>query len=56
VNRRANYKLGQAFDGTIGEAVRDAKANKLCFHKAGTYFENARQITYTSNHPRLRQC
>ncbi|QDS76789.1 hypothetical protein FKW77_002249 [Venturia effusa] len=26
---------GQAFDGTIGEAVRDAKANKLCFHKAG---------------------
>jgi hypothetical protein len=28
---------GQAFDGTIGEAVRDAKANKLCFHKAGTF-------------------
>lgn len=26
---------GQAFDGSIGEAVRDAKANKLCFHKAG---------------------
>lgn len=29
---------GQAFDGTIGEAVRDAKANKLCFHKAGKSF------------------
>jgi hypothetical protein len=29
---------GQAFDGTIGEAVRDAKANKLCFHKAGEFY------------------
>jgi hypothetical protein len=28
---------GQAFDGTIGEAVRDAKANRLCFHKAGKW-------------------
>jgi hypothetical protein len=26
---------GQAFDGTIGDAVRDAKANKMCFHKTG---------------------
>lgn len=26
---------GQAFDGSIGETLRDAKGNKLCFHKAG---------------------
>jgi hypothetical protein len=26
---------GQAFDATIGEAVRDAGANRICFHKAG---------------------
>jgi hypothetical protein len=26
---------GQAFDGSIGETIRDAKGNKLCFHKAG---------------------
>ncbi|TID20022.1 hypothetical protein E6O75_ATG07482 [Venturia nashicola] len=32
---------GQAFDGTIGEAVRDAKANKLCFHKAGDFIRQA---------------
>ncbi|KAF2420007.1 hypothetical protein EJ08DRAFT_32325 [Tothia fuscella] len=32
---------GQAFDGTIGEAVRDAKANKLCFHKAGDLIQQA---------------
>jgi hypothetical protein len=31
---------GQAFDGTIGEAVRDAKANKLCFHKAGEFLSD----------------
>jgi hypothetical protein len=29
---------GQAFDGTIGETIRDAKGNKLCFHKAGEWF------------------
>jgi hypothetical protein len=29
---------GQAFDGTIGETIRDAKGNKLCFHKAGKSF------------------
>jgi hypothetical protein len=26
---------GQAFDCTIGEAVRDAQANKICLHKTG---------------------
>jgi hypothetical protein len=32
---------GMAFDGTIGESVRDAKANKLCFHKAGDFIKQA---------------
>jgi hypothetical protein len=37
---------GQAFDGTIGEAVRDAKANKLCFHKAGkSLSDNSRKVS-----------
>jgi hypothetical protein len=36
---------GQAFDGTIGEAVRDAKANKLCFHKAGKSFSDISRKT-----------
>lgn len=26
---------GMAFDGTIGESVRDAKANRVCIHKTG---------------------
>lgn len=26
---------GQSFDCTVGEAVRDARANKICLHKAG---------------------
>jgi hypothetical protein len=26
---------GQAFDTSIGEAVRDAQANRVCFHKTG---------------------
>lgn len=26
---------GQPFDDTIGDAVRDAKAHRICFHKAG---------------------
>jgi hypothetical protein len=25
----------RAFDGSIGQTIRDAKGNKLCFHKAG---------------------
>jgi hypothetical protein len=32
---------GMAFDDTIGQAVRDAKANKLCFHKAGDFIGQA---------------
>jgi hypothetical protein len=42
---------GQAFDGTIGEAVRDAKANKLCFHKAGKSFPD---ISRESSSMRLK--
>lgn len=38
---------GQAFDGTIGEAVRDAKANKLCFHKAGEFFLHDSHLVYS---------
>lgn len=26
---------GQAFDGSIGESLRDAQANRTCFHKTG---------------------
>ena len=29
---------GQAFDYTIGESVRDAKANTTCFHKVRYFF------------------
>jgi hypothetical protein len=50
---------GQAFDGTIGEAVRDAKANKLCFHKAGKfYFYSFSICLVTRRHSRadLDQC
>lgn len=32
---------GQAFDCTIGEAVRDAQANKTCFHKTGDFIGQA---------------
>lgn len=31
----------QAFDCTIGEAVRDAQANKTCFHKTGDFIGQA---------------
>lgn len=41
---------GQAFDGTIGEAVRDAKANKLCFHKAG---KSLSRISHISHIPHI---
>ena len=32
---------GQPFDDTIGDAVRDAKGNRLCFHKAGDLLRQA---------------
>ena len=28
---------GQAFDGSIGDSLRDAQANRTCFHKTGGY-------------------
>jgi hypothetical protein len=31
----------QKFDMTIGDAVRDAKSNKICFHKAGDLLNQA---------------
>ena len=31
----------QKFDMTIGDAVRDAKANQICFHKAGDLLKQA---------------
>lgn len=32
---------GQPFDDTVGDAVRDAKANRLCFHKAADFLRQA---------------
>ncbi|KAF2471458.1 uncharacterized protein BDR25DRAFT_303448, partial [Lindgomyces ingoldianus] len=32
---------GQAYDFTIGEAVRDAKGNRVCFHKTGDFIQQA---------------
>jgi len=32
---------GQGFDATIGEAIRDAKANVVCIHKIGDFLEQA---------------
>lgn len=32
---------GQAYDLTIGEAVRDAKGNRVCFHNAGDFIKQA---------------
>jgi hypothetical protein len=32
---------GQGYDTSIGEAVRDAKANKVCFHKTGDFVRQA---------------
>jgi hypothetical protein len=32
---------GAAYDMTIGEAVRDAKANRICFHKTGDFVRQA---------------
>ncbi|KAF2473745.1 uncharacterized protein BDR25DRAFT_281669 [Lindgomyces ingoldianus] len=32
---------GQAYDYTVGESVRDAKANTTCFHKVGDFLSQA---------------
>lgn len=32
---------GQAYDYTIGESLRDAKANRTCFHKTGDFLAQA---------------
>ncbi|KAF2016474.1 hypothetical protein BU24DRAFT_202478 [Aaosphaeria arxii CBS 175.79] len=34
---------GQSYDFTIGEAVRDAKGNRVCFHKTGDFIKQAAQ-------------
>lgn len=34
---------GQPFDASIGEAVRDGKANKVCMHKTGDLLTQAVQ-------------
>lgn len=41
---------GQAFDCTIGEAVRDAQANKICLHKTGDLIGQAAR--YLRNLPK----
>jgi len=33
----------QPYDTTIGEAVRDAKGNRVCFHKTGDFIKQAAQ-------------
>ena len=32
---------GLAFEYTVGESVRDAKANRTCFHKTGDFLGQA---------------
>jgi len=32
---------GQAYDYTVGESLRDAKANRTCFHKTGDFLAQA---------------
>ncbi|KAF2728194.1 hypothetical protein EJ04DRAFT_449821 [Polyplosphaeria fusca] len=32
---------GQSYDTSIGEAVRDAKGNRVCFHKTGDFIQQA---------------
>jgi hypothetical protein len=34
---------GQAYDFSIGEAVLDAKGNRVCFHKTGDFIKQAAQ-------------
>jgi len=42
---------GQAFDCTIGEAVRDAQANKICLHKTGDLIGQAARYLRTLAKP-----
>ena len=35
---------GQRFDDTIGDAVRDAKGNRICLHKAGDVLKQAAEF------------
>ena len=42
---------GQPFDDTIGDAVRDAKGNRICFHKAGDLLQQA--TVYLSGNSRF---
>jgi len=32
---------GQSYDFSIGQAVRDAKGNRVCFHKTGDFIKQA---------------
>jgi hypothetical protein len=32
---------GKSYDFSIGEAVRDAKGNQVCFHKTGDFIKQA---------------
>lgn len=32
---------GQSYDFAVGEAVRDAKGNRVCFHKTGDFLKQA---------------
>lgn len=32
---------GQSYDWSIGEAVKDAKGNLVCFHKTGDFIQQA---------------
>jgi hypothetical protein len=37
----ADSHTGQAYDSTIGESVRDARANRTCSHKTGDFLGQA---------------
>lgn len=32
---------GNAFDNTVGQTLRDAKATEICIHKAGDFIKQA---------------
>lgn len=34
-------RTGRAYDGSVGQTVRDAKATELCIHKAGDFIKQA---------------
>lgn len=49
---------GQAYDFTIGEAVQDAKGNKVCFHKTGDFIKQAAEYLArnSSKSPNADKC